>query len=789
MKSKNTQFEKSRFRKDYFFSKIVTVFGLLVIATFATLILHILSNAFPLLQSPTTQKIRSIANEPDANTIGSINLKGQWVAVSVNECAISLSELSEKQTKTNPNLKSSISNTLLPLREIKKFAPNCANTVVGLTGEQNRYVLTLNSSNIVEVHYFHDKDTLLLQSSVRLPKDFSLSNVEHWKVALENNVLFIQRPYNQDPHSSSIITLTHDLSSLERPKINLYEHAVDLLPLIKFKQVLVAKHAHQDPNIYPELVMYKQNMEIIQRWSLLDKDLNGVFSDGVKPKLEDSKLSQQQAFGLVAINAIVKSPSSLDIFVRFATNQIPVNQLNEFSPVNIHKTVLKKFTLFNQDGEFLLRETLSTLMQPNFGKGKLYSAFDLQYNAGLFVDEFGHFVLMDIVTGDVKIARSLLNSLDNQSDTNTVNYMNYVHGELQINYNKGFALFKLNDLQGMTSLQTLFGKNDYAGYKSEEYLWQTSVSSELQSPKYSVIPLIMGSLKASILALAVAVPLALGAAIYTAYFAAKHVRSAIKPSIEMLEAIPSVVIGFIAAIWLAPFAEQYLLSLLFVIILLPFVVLTIAAIHGYLKTKLPKQILDNWQFSINSLLLLTSLVFIFLLGLLVANLSASDPNDSLIESISYLSLSKTAIVVSLALGVAIAPTIYTLIDDALYEVPEGVKQASFALGASPIQTLTKVVLVVALPSIVSAVMLGFGRAFGETMIVLMVTGNTPIANWDLLSGLRTLTSNLAIELQEAQVDSTHYHILFLTAAILFAFTFVVNTIASVLKRRMHRNDQ
>jgi phosphate transport system permease protein len=86
-------------------------------------------------------------------------------------------------------------------------------------------------------------------------------------------------------------------------------------------------------------------------------------------------------------------------------------------------------------------------------------------------------------------------------------------------------------------------------------------------------------------------------------------------------------------------------------------------------------------------------------------------------------------------------------------------------------------------------MLGFGRAFGETMIVLMVTGNTPIANWDLLSGLRTLTSNLAIELQEAPVDSTPYHILFLTAAILFAFTFVVNTIAAVLKRRMHHNGE
>ena len=337
----------------------------------------------------------------------------------------------------------------------------------------------------------------------------------------------------------------------------------------------------------------------------------------------------------------------------------------------------------------------------------------------------------------------------------------------------------------MISIEILFGKNDYSGYEDAQYVWQTSVSNEAQSPKYSVVPLLMGSLKASILALVVAIPLALGAAIYTAYFAPSHIRNAIKPSIEMLEAIPSVVIGFIAAVWLAPFAEQYLISIFSVILLLPIMVLAIAAIHGFLHNKISSAKLENWQLAINAILLLAAVVSVFLLSLLFTDFPVSNGHSSVLESVSHLTLSKTAIVVSLALGVAIAPTIYTLIDDALFEVPQGIKQASFALGATQVQTLVKVVLVVAFPSIISAIMLGFGRAFGETMIVLMVTGNTPIANWDLLSGLRTLTSNLAIELQEAPVDSTPFHILFFTAAILFAFTFVINTLAALLKRRVH----
>jgi phosphate transport system permease protein len=324
----------------------------------------------------------------------------------------------------------------------------------------------------------------------------------------------------------------------------------------------------------------------------------------------------------------------------------------------------------------------------------------------------------------------------------------------------------------------------YSGYQDAQYIWQTSQSAEYAQAKFSLIPLIIGSLKASVLALFVAIPLSLGAAIYTAYFATAKLRAWVKPSIEMIEAIPSVIIGFIAAIWLAPFAERSLFALLGMLVCLPFIVLGFAALQGLVKRS------ENYQQKQGLYLLLTSFAFLALLAgvfqlfVLLQGLFSTTQAGLLSGMFVDITLSKTTIVVALALGIAVAPTIYSLVDDALFEVPDGVKQAAFALGATELQTLVKVVLVVALPSIISAIMLGLGRAFGETMIVLMVTGNTPIANWDLLSGLRSLTSNLTIELQESSIGSAHYHILFLTAAILFAFTFIINTIASFLKRKL-----
>ena len=145
---------------------------------------------------------------------------------------------------------------------------------------------------------------------------------------------------------------------------------------------------------------------------------------------------------------------------------------------------------------------------------------------------------------------------------------------------------------------------------------------------------------------------------------------------------------------------------------------------------------------------------------------------------------RNALLVGVAMGVAVIPVIFSLAEDAVSGVPPHLSNAALALGATRWQTLVKVVLLTASPGIFSALMIGFGRAIGETMIVLMATGNTPILDWSPLSGMRTLSANIAIELPESEVGSTHYRILFLSALLLFAVTFVFNSIAELIRQRL-----
>jgi phosphate transport system permease protein len=322
----------------------------------------------------------------------------------------------------------------------------------------------------------------------------------------------------------------------------------------------------------------------------------------------------------------------------------------------------------------------------------------------------------------------------------------------------------------------------YQGYQEPDFIWQTTYAKDYQEPKYSIVPLVLGSIKAACLALIIAVPLALFAAMYTAFFAPTKLRNWIKPSIEMLEAIPSVVLGFIAAIWLAPLAEQFLLSFAVFLVCVPLLIFLFSLIYQPIRRRLPWEISEGWELPVVALILVV-------LAAVVIHLTLSSSSSWFTSYQLLLDINKSTLVVALAMGIAITPSIYSLAEDAIFEVPSSYKQASFALGATRLQTLRKVVLTLAYPGILSAVMLGLGRALGETMIVLMVTGNTPVADWSLLSGLRALTANLAIELPEAEVNSSHYQILFLTALLLFAFTFVINTFAEILRQWLRRNYQ
>jgi phosphate transport system permease protein len=238
------------------------------------------------------------------------------------------------------------------------------------------------------------------------------------------------------------------------------------------------------------------------------------------------------------------------------------------------------------------------------------------------------------------------------------------------------------------------------------FMWQP-VS---RIPKVSMIPLFIGTLKTTFVALVVAVPLGIAAAIYTAEFASRRVRETLKPVIELLAGIPSVVLGFFGLMVLATWLQ------------------------------------DSFGFTYRL----------------------------------------NAVVAGLALALTVMPLIYTGSEDALTAVPRSYREASLALGATKWETAFKVVLPAAAPGVLAAVMLGFGRSIGETMIVLMASGNAAITSWSLGDSVRTLSATIAAEMGEVVFGSPHYSVLFFIGVQLFVFTFLLNTLATFFVRRLVR---
>ena len=271
-------------------------------------------------------------------------------------------------------------------------------------------------------------------------------------------------------------------------------------------------------------------------------------------------------------------------------------------------------------------------------------------------------------------------------------------------FKEAMPIFTSAKVQNEASLSKLFLKQQY--YAGHEPKWSWQPNSDV--PKYSLIPLFLGTLKAALIAMLFAIPLGVGAAIYTAEFASKRAREIIKPTIELLAGIPSVVLGFFALIVLA--------------------------------TALQK--LFNFTYRLN------------------------------------------AINAGIALGIAVIPIIFTLAEDAMTAVPKSLREAAMALGANPWQVSFTLVLPAALPGIAAGIVLGFGRAIGETMIVLMASGNAAITSASFTDSIRTLSATIAAELAEVVFGSPHYNVLFFIGALLFVFTFIINLGGELILTRL-----
>ena len=345
--------------------------------------------------------------------------------------------------------------------------------------------------------------------------------------------------------------------------------------------------------------------------------------------------------------------------------------------------------------------------------------------------------------------------------------------------------WKVDNEHPEVSLSSLWREVWYESYPKPDYIWQSSSANSDFEPKYSLTPLVFGTMKAAFYAMLVAMPLALMGAIYTAYFMSSTMRQYVKPSIELMGALPTVILGFLAGLWLAPFIEEHLAGLFALLMIIPLGVMLFAYAWQYLPKTLQQKIPEGWEAAFLIPVILFSGWFAFTVSVpLETLLFHGTLRDWFKNELGIGYDQRNALVVGIAMGFAVIPTIFSIAEDAIFSVPKHLTVGSLALGATPWQTMTKVVLLTASPGIFSAVMIGLGRAVGETMIVLMATGNTPVMDLSIFQGLRTLAANIAVEMPESEVDSTHYRVLFLAALVLFMFTFVFNTLAEIIRQRL-----
>lgn len=271
---------------------------------------------------------------------------------------------------------------------------------------------------------------------------------------------------------------------------------------------------------------------------------------------------------------------------------------------------------------------------------------------------------------------------------------------------EALPLFYSDVIQHEVTLRQMWFSQTWPGYDSAEYIWQP-VSNV---PKYAIWPLILGTLKVSLVSMLVATPLGVASALYLSQYASRRVRELVKPAIELLAGIPSVVLGFFALMVMASWFQD--------------------------------------AFDLDSRL--------------------------------------NSIVAGVALSFAIIPLIFTISEEAFGAVPRSYIEASTALGAARWQTIVRVLIPAASPGIAAAMALGLGRAVGETMVVLMASGNAAITSGSFTESVRTLSASIAAELAEVVFGGPHYTVLFYLGTFLFVITFGINLMGDLAIRRMKR---
>ncbi|MCY3825790.1 MAG: ABC transporter permease subunit [Candidatus Dadabacteria bacterium] len=360
-------------------------------------------------------------------------------------------------------------------------------------------------------------------------------------------------------------------------------------------------------------------------------------------------------------------------------------------------------------------------------------------------------------------------------------------GVVAVDSDMALSSYYLDNPHPETNFRSLFGKIWYEGYDRPRYVWQSTGGTDEFEPKFSLTPLAYGTLKGAIYTMILSIPLAILAAICVSQFLHPSIRNVVKPVIEVMAALPSVVLGFLAGLWLAPLLEKAFVAIL----VMPFIVIALTLLVLFLWHRFPVSLSGRFRvgtelFTLVGVIGIAAALSLWLNSPLESLVFAGDFRDWFFRMFDLRYDQRNMLVVGFAMGFTVIPIIFTISEDALSSVPRTLSAGSLALGANRWQTATRIVLPSASAGIFSAIMIGFGRAVGETMIVLMATGNTPVMDWSFFNGFRALSANIAVELPEAPHGGTLYRVLFLTAVLLFAVTFLLNTLAEILSQRLRR---
>ena len=412
-----------------------------------------------------------------------------------------------------------------------------------------------------------------------------------------------------------------------------------------------------------------------------------------------------------------------------------------------------------------------TFIEPEYSR-KGFMAGDASGSVGL------HYATSSVTLKIVEVADRPISRIAMSPINRTALVESSVEGSIQV--------LSIDNPHPQTSLSGLWGKVWYEGRDAPAFIWQSSSADDAFESKLSLVPLSIGTLKAALFAMLLGTPIAIMGAIYTAYFMSVPMRKIVKPSIELMEALPTVILGFLAGIWLAPYIENNLPILITCLLFIPLAIL----IFGYAMSRTPASVRNVIQGGWEAALLVPVVLVAGWFAISISPwIEVTYFDGSMRQWLTDVGIpydQRNALIVGLAMGFAVIPTIFSIAEDAVFNVPRHLTQGSLALGATRWQTVVGVVLLTASPGIFSAVMIGFGRAVGETMIVLMASGNSPIVNFNIFEGMRTLAANIAVELPETAVGSTHFRVLFLSSLVLLAFTFVLNTAAEVVRQRLRK---